>query len=163
MSLWCDKYRPKTFQELDYGLEQAKKLERMVTEGDFPHLLVFGPEGAGKKTRVNCILRELYGNGVEKLRLERHEFMTQSKKKIEIHSSSSNYHIEICPGKTDGKNFKAKFLFLADAGNNDRVVIQELVKEIAGTRQINSKEQKSFKVGTQNLARNYLSEMPKNI
>ena len=35
---------------------------------------------------------------------------------------------------------------LADAGNNDRVVIQELVKEIAGTRQINSKEQKSFKV-----------------
>ena len=99
MSLWCDKYRPKTFKELDYGVDQAKKLERMVTEGDFPHLLVFGPEGAGKKTRVNCILRELYGNGVEKLRLERHEFMTQSKKKIEIHSSSSNYHIEICPGK----------------------------------------------------------------
>ena len=79
MSLWCDKYRPKTFKELDYGVDQAKKLERMVTEGDFPHLLVFGPEGAGKKTRVNCILRELYGNGVEKLRLERHEFMTQSK------------------------------------------------------------------------------------
>jgi len=131
MSLWCDKYRPKTFKELDYGVDQAKKLERMVNEGDFPHLLVFGPEGAGKKTRVNCILRELYGNGVEKLRLERHEFTTQSKKKIEIHSSSSNYHIEICP---------------ADAGNNDRVVIQELVKEIAGTRQINSKEQKSFKV-----------------
>ena len=99
MSLWCDKYRPKTFKDLDYGVDQAKKLERMVNEGDFPHLLVFGPEGAGKKTRVNCILRELYGNGVEKLRLERHEFTTQSKKKIEIHSSSSNYHIEICPGK----------------------------------------------------------------
>ena len=45
----------------------------MVNEGDFPHLLVFGPNGAGKKTRVNCILRELYGNGVEKLKLERHE------------------------------------------------------------------------------------------
>lgn len=153
MSLWCDKYRPKTFKELDYGVDQAKKLERMVNEGDFPHLLVFGPEGAGKKTRVNCILRELYGNGVEKLRLERHEFTTQSKKKIEIHSSSSNYHIEICPGKNHKSilengtmcNFNA-FYTLADAGNNDRVVIQELVKEIAGTRQINSKEQKSFKV-----------------
>ena len=147
MSLWCDKYRPKTFKELDYGLDQAKKLERMVNEGDFPHLLVFGPEGAGKKTRVNCILRELYGNGVEKLRLERHEFMTQSKKKIEIHSSSSNYHIEICPGKTVNLKMRScKHFVLADAGNNDRVVIQELVKEIAGTRQINSKEQKSFKV-----------------
>ena len=50
------------------------------------------------QTRINCILRELYGNGVEKLRLERHEFETPSKKKVEIHSSASNYHIEICPG-----------------------------------------------------------------
>lgn len=131
MSLWCDKYRPKTFKELDYGKVQAEKLERMVNEGDFPHLLVFGPNGAGKKTRVNCILRELYGPGIEKLKMDRHEFLTASKKKIEIHSCASNYHIEICP---------------ADAGNNDRVVIQELVKEVAGTRQINSEKQKSFKV-----------------
>ena len=94
-------------------------------------MLVFGPNGAGKKTRVNCILRELYGGGVEKMKLDRHEFLTASKKKIEIHSAASNYHIEICP---------------ADAGNNDRVVIQELVKEVAGTRQINSEKQKSFKV-----------------
>lgn len=118
MSLWCDKYRPKTFKELDYGVDQAKKLERMVTEGDFPHLLVFGPEGAGKKTRVNCILRELYGNGVEKLRLERHEFMTQSKKKIEIHSSSSNYHIEICPGKNQLIN-----RFLKIGQNSDHLLL----------------------------------------
>jgi len=131
MSLWCDKYRPKSFKDLDYGLDQAKKLARMVGQGDFPHLLVYGPNGAGKKTRVNCILRELYGSGIEKMRLERHEFETPSKKKIEIHSSASIYHIEICP---------------ADAGNNDRVVIQELVKEVAGTRQINSEKQKQFKV-----------------
>ena len=45
----------------------------MVSEGDFPHLLVFGPNGAGKKTRVNCILRELYGPGIEKLKMDRHE------------------------------------------------------------------------------------------
>ena len=114
----------------------------MVSENDFPHLLVYGPTGAGtefqiyfhiiilviiliiissnqkhdlifsvfdwllifykssvgKKTRINCILRELYGSGVEKMRLERHEFTTPSNKKVEIHSSASNYHIEICPG-----------------------------------------------------------------
>ena len=90
MSLWCDKYRPKTFKELDYGKVskiitndkktiflqvQAEKLERMVNEGDFPHLLVFGPNGAGKKTRVNCILRELYGPGIEKLKMDRHEVL----------------------------------------------------------------------------------------
>ena len=32
--------------------EQAEHLGKLVTGGDFPHLLVYGPPGAGKKTRV---------------------------------------------------------------------------------------------------------------
>ncbi|CAF5085307.1 unnamed protein product, partial [Rotaria sp. Silwood1] len=36
--------------------------------------------------------------------------------------------------------------FLSDVGIYDRVVIQELIKTIAQTRQINSTEQRSFKV-----------------
>ena len=70
---------------------------RQVSGGDFPHLLVYGPSGAGKKTRVMCILRELYGSGVEKLRIEHNNFTTPSKKKLEITSISSNYHIEVNP------------------------------------------------------------------
>jgi hypothetical protein len=30
MSLWCDKYRPKKFDELDYQLEQAELLKTIV-------------------------------------------------------------------------------------------------------------------------------------
>lgn len=40
-----------------------------VQQGDFPHLLFYGPCGAGKKTRIMMLLRELYGTGVEKLRM----------------------------------------------------------------------------------------------
>ena len=68
MSLWVDKHRPRQLSKLDYHQEQAEHLELLVKGGDFPHLLVYGPPGAGKKTRVMCLLRELYGAGVERLR-----------------------------------------------------------------------------------------------
>lgn len=45
-----------------------------------------------------CLLREMYGPGVEKLRIEKHTFTTPSKKKIEIATLASNYHIEVSPG-----------------------------------------------------------------
>ena len=74
MSLWVDKYRPNTLAKLDYHREQAERLEKMVAKGNFPHLLVYGPPGAGKKTRIMALLRELYGPGVEKLRMEHQNF-----------------------------------------------------------------------------------------
>lgn len=60
-----------------------------------------------------CILRELYGSGAERLRVEHMDFtvshvnvqldvfdgslQTPSKKKLEISTVSSNHHIEINP------------------------------------------------------------------
>ena len=62
---------------------------------------------SGKKTRIMCLLKEMYGSGVEKLRIEKHTFTTPSKKKIEIATLASNYHIEVTP---------------SDAGLQDRLV-----------------------------------------
>ena len=42
-----------------------------------------------------CLLRDLYGPGVERLRLEHQTFLTPSKKKIDINTIASNYHIEV--------------------------------------------------------------------
>lgn len=100
-----------------------------VHSDDFPHLLVYGSNGAGKKTRIMCLLRELYGAGAEKLRIERQQFETPSKKTIEITTLSSNFHIEVNP---------------SDAGYYDRVVIQEMIKNIAQTNQLDSNVQKKL-------------------
>ncbi|XP_059475628.1 replication factor C subunit 3 [Neocloeon triangulifer] len=131
MSLWVDKHCPKSLQKLDYHEEQALQLKHLVQQGDFPHLLVYGPSGAGKKTRVMCLLRELYGSGTERLRIEKMEFQTASKKRLDITTISSNYHIEVNP---------------SDVGIHDRIVVQELIKTAAQAQQFDVNGQRSFKV-----------------
>uniref|UniRef100_A0A4W3JTS5 Replication factor C subunit 3 n=1 Tax=Callorhinchus milii TaxID=7868 RepID=A0A4W3JTS5_CALMI len=131
MSLWVDKYRPTALGKLDYHKDQAGQLRNLVQCGDFPHLLVYGPSGSGKKTRIMCLLRELYGAGIEKLRIEHQSITTPSKKKLEISTIASNYHLEVNA---------------SDAGNNDRVVIQELIKTVAQSQQLETSTQRDFKV-----------------
>lgn len=131
MSLWVDKYRPTTLNKLDYHKDQASLLKKLVNRGDFPHLLIHGPSGAGKKTRVMALLRELYGNSVDKLSNRVYTFVTPSKKKLDIMTISSNYHIEVNP---------------SDVGFQDRVVIQELIKTVAEVNQLETSTQRDFKV-----------------
>jgi replication factor C subunit 3/5 len=50
------------------------------------------------------------------MKLEHRTFKTPSNKSIEVTTLGSNYHIECNP---------------SDAGNNDKFVIQEIIKEIA--------------------------------
>ena len=66
--LWVDKHRPLTLEKVDYAKEQAAQLARLAQSGDMPHLLFYGPSGAGKKTRVMALLRAMFGSGVEKVR-----------------------------------------------------------------------------------------------
>ena len=35
--------------------------------GDCPHLLFYGPPGSGKKTLIVALLKEIYGNGAERV------------------------------------------------------------------------------------------------
>ncbi|CAH8559496.1 unnamed protein product [Heterobilharzia americana] len=99
MSLWVDKYTPTSLGKLDYHKKQAKNLKQLVDSNNFPHLLVYGPSGAGKRTRIMCILRELYGSGVDRLRMEHHTFVTPSNKKVNLSTVSSNFHLEVNPAK----------------------------------------------------------------
>ncbi|KAI5951717.1 RFC5 [Candida jiufengensis] len=130
MSLWVDKYRPKTLSQLSYHENISQNLKALSKSGDFPHLLVYGPSGAGKKTRIYSTLQEIFGSSVEKLKIDVKNFVTSSNRKLEFNVLSSPYHLEITP---------------SDMGNNDRVVIQDLLKDVASTEQVDFGNQSSKK------------------
>mmetsp|Transcript_28249 Transcript_28249/g.40957 ORF Transcript_28249/g.40957 Transcript_28249/m.40957 type:complete len:378 (+) Transcript_28249:203-1336(+) len=122
--LWVDKHRPNRLNQLSYHASTTERLTSLSADPtSMPHLLFYGPSGAGKKTRVMALLRALYGPGAERLRLDKRTFTTPTKRTVEINLISSNYHIEISPG---------------DAGLNDRFVVQEVIKEMAANRNIAS-------------------------
>jgi len=130
--LWVDKYRPQSLNRLDYHQDLSRRLINLAQSDQVPHLLFYGPSGAGKKTRVMSFLRELFGSGVEKLKLEHRTFKTPSGKTIEISMISSNFHIE---------------MNACDAGIYDRIIIQDIIKEMAQSHPIQSvSSQHSFKV-----------------
>lgn len=111
-----------------------------AASGELPHLMFYGPPGAGKKTRIMALLHAIYGDGVSKVKLERRVFkvrvsrvcvplavltchphvplcpQTPRNRNIEVTTVASNFHIEINPG---------------DAGIYDRYIVQDVIKEIA--------------------------------
>lgn len=91
--LWVDKHRPTTLDKCDYHTELCERLLELVrrnanstlgdgasctvppfvsgvqaSKTDIPHMMFYGPSGAGKKTRVMGFLRAVFGSGVEKVR-----------------------------------------------------------------------------------------------
>ncbi|KAI9741263.1 MAG: Replication factor C (RF-C) subunit [Cirrosporium novae-zelandiae] len=131
MALLVDKLRPRSLEALSYHPDLSARLKSLAQSGDFPHLLVYGPSGAGKKTRIVATLKELYGPGVEKIKIDARVFQTTTNRKLEFNIVASVYHLEITP---------------SDVGNYDRVVVQELLKEVAQTQQVDMNARQRFKV-----------------
>ncbi|MEW5320349.1 MAG: hypothetical protein WDW38_011427 [Sanguina aurantia] len=134
MSLWVDKYRPHTFDQFVVHKEVAENLKKLVATGDCPHVLFYGPPGAGKKTLVMALLREIYGAGVEKVKVETKPWEIQlpsRKLEVEMTCLASNYHVEMNP---------------SDVGLNDRYVVQEIIKEMAKSRPLDVNGSRGFKV-----------------
>lgn len=120
--LWVDAHRPSRLDDLSYHNDTTQRLRRLAERpASMPHLLVYGPSGSGKKTRVSALLHALYGPGAAKIRLDKRTFVTPTKRQIEIHMLTSNYHIELSPG---------------DAGLNDRFVVQDVIKEMASNKNV---------------------------
>ncbi|CCW70088.1 unnamed protein product [Phytomonas sp. Hart1] len=116
--LWVDRYRPKTFAEIELHPELTSVLGRLAQSRDLPHLLFYGPPGSGKKTRVMAVLNAIYGPKVYALRLEHKSVQVTDHKVVDLTTLSSPHHIDLNP---------------SDAGSYDRVVVMQMIREIAQT------------------------------
>ncbi len=122
MSVWADKFRPKSFEELGFHEDISYLLLKIQHSGEVPHMLFYGPSGSGKRTRIRTFLTALFGEESRKVTLSTKMVpVNDAGKKIEISILSSHYHVEVN---------------LADVGNYDRQVIQHLIKEIAETKAV---------------------------
>ncbi|XP_021282560.1 replication factor C subunit 3 [Herrania umbratica] len=132
--LWVDKYRPKTLDQVMVHQDIAQNLKKLVTEQDCPHLLFYGPSGSGKKTLIMALLRQIFGPSVEKVKVENRNWKIDSGSRtidLELTTLSSTNHVELSP---------------SDVGFRDRYVVQEIIKEMAKNRPIDTKGRKGYKV-----------------
>ncbi|XP_058068930.1 replication factor C subunit 3 [Magnolia sinica] len=133
--LWVDKYRPKTLDKISIVHEDiAKNLKKLVSEQDCPHLLFYGPPGSGKKTLIMALIKQMFGPGAEKVKIENKIWKVEAGTRtidLELTTLSSTHHVELNP---------------SDAGFQDRYIVQEIIKEMAKNRPIDTKGKKGFKV-----------------
>lgn len=122
--LWVDQHRPGGLDELDYHPRLTELLSNLSERGDFPHLLFYGPSGAGKKTRILALLNKMYGASASKVKVDTRSMKVGSTT-TDIEVMTSNHHMEVCP---------------SDVGNKDRVVVQHLIKEMASSPMIGAQK-----------------------
>ena len=61
-AIWTEKYRPRSFSEVQGQQDVVSKVEAFIKQGNMPHLLFAGPAGVGKTTLSLVIARQLFGD-----------------------------------------------------------------------------------------------------
>jgi len=61
-SLWTERYRPDTFEDVKGQKEIVKRIKGFVEQKNMPHVLFAGPAGTGKTTLALVTVKQLYGD-----------------------------------------------------------------------------------------------------
>jgi len=101
--------------DLNFHSDLVPSLRKMIKDNSMPHLIFHGIEGSGKKTLINTMLRELYGNNVTYLKKIPYKIIGSGNTTTKVDIVQSPHHIIIDPNKN----------------NFDRYIIQSVIKEYA--------------------------------
>nr|XP_027202821.1 replication factor C subunit 2-like [Dermatophagoides pteronyssinus] len=89
-SIWIEKYRPKTLDNLVGNEDQINKLKDMLETNIIFNLLICGPPGVGKTSAAKCFARQLlgeyYAEGVLELNAASERGIETVREKIKIFS-----------------------------------------------------------------------------
>jgi replication factor C subunit 3/5 len=116
--LFIEKYNPKTIEQLSYNEKVSNLIQKISTKSDFSHLIFYGPEGSGKKTRIKVLLQSMFNESIHKLKTETKQIKVNSTN-VQYSISHSAFHIELTP---------------SDSGSQDRHIIQNVIKEAASNK-----------------------------
>jgi replication factor C subunit 3/5 len=116
MNLFIDKYGSGNGSVPIFHKDELELLNKMATDASIPHIIFYGPTGAGKKTLVKQFLEKLYNDkSVHKLIDTPYKVYSGNNKPSDVIIKQSNYHIIIEPNNN----------------NFDKYLIQYVVKEYA--------------------------------
>ena len=128
---FIDKYIPNNYNQNYFHKETYDFLRMISNDESIPHLIFHGMDGIGKKTMIRTFLRNLFGDEVDDVKQVKYIVSGSGNKTNEEYFIESNYHIDIIP----------------KGNNNDRYLIQDVVKKYASNTNYNLfKTKHNFKI-----------------
>jgi len=61
MRPWSERYRPTTLSDIEGHYTIIDILQSFIKKGNFPHILLHGPQGTGKTATARAFLKDFYG------------------------------------------------------------------------------------------------------
>lgn len=110
-----DKYCPRTISESKFHNNLLERLKNMSQNESIPHILLYGPNGSGKKTIIKLLLEMLYDPAVHNTEDTVYKVYGSNNKGTDVVVKQSDYHIVIEPNNN----------------NFDRYLIQDIIKQYA--------------------------------
>ena len=101
-TLWVEKYRPKTLNEISAQKNVINILKTALVCKNIPHLLFFGPSGCGKTSTILALAKEIFG--IENYKDRLIEFNASDERginvireKIKVHAKQAVKYIKNAP------------------------------------------------------------------